>query len=284
MQVVDDPNEIQDCIERVRISGKSIGFVPTMGALHIAHESLMQKAVSENDFNVVSIFVNPTQFGPGEDYDSYPRTYDEDIKLCEKNGIDIVFYPEVQKIYYKDQSISIRIAGLTDTMCGKSRPGHFEGVAMVVAKLFNLVRAHKAYFGQKDFQQFKVIERMVRDLNFNIKLVMCPTVREYDGLAVSSRNRYLNSSERQNASAIYAALREAETIIKNGERNAETINKKINEAMQNNIPDCRIDYAAVYDAVNLSEVDFVKNDVVVAAAVWIGSARLIDNILVKCEV
>ncbi len=280
MKVFKDISEIRKRANAIRVERKSLGFVPTMGALHIAHTELIKTAEEENDFVIVSIFVNPTQFGPGEDYDSYPENFEKDKKLCENTGVDAVFYPEVSDMYPKSHSTTVKVSDITETMCGKYRPGHFEGVATVVAKLFNIINPHRVYLGQKDYQQYRVIERMVGDLNFDLKLVMCPTVREKDGLAVSSRNQYLSEAERGRASYIYRALKEGEELIKKGIKETRLINEKVKNIIKENIPECKIDYAGVYDAYTLKHVDIIKEDVVIATAVWVGKARLIDNIVV----
>lgn len=252
-----------------------------MGALHIAHEELIKKARAENDFVMVSIFVNPTQFGANEDYDSYPGTFEQDSELCRNNGADAIFYPEVQDMYLTDSSTAVEVSDITETMCGRYRPGHFEGVATVVAKLFNIVKPHRVYLGQKDFQQYRVIERMVRDLNFDLDLIMCATVREQDGLAVSSRNKYLNARQRKQAGCIYKALRQGEKLINTGVKKTEVISTKVRDMINRNIPGCKIDYAGVYDAYSLKPADVIRSDVVIGVAVWLGKARLIDNIIVR---
>lgn len=281
MKVFRSAGETQKWADSIRAEQKSIGFVPTMGALHVAHAELVKRARAENDFVVVSIFVNPTQFSPEDDYDSYPRDFEEDSRLCRDNGVDIIFYPEVPDMYLKDSSTVVEVTGITETMCGRYRPGHFEGVATVVVKLFNIVKPHRVYLGQKDYQQYRVIERMARDLDFGIELIICPTVREKDGLAVSSRNKYLNEQQRTQAAWIYRALIQGEKLIDSGEKKADIVNEKIKDTINKNIQDCRIDYAGVYDAYSLKPVDVIETDVVIAASVWLGKARLIDNVLVK---
>lgn len=280
MEIFRSIKDNQAWADGIRAGKKTIGFVPTMGALHIAHVSLIKRAKDENDRVIVSIFVNPIQFGPNEDLSSYPGNFEDDMKLCESNGVDTVFYPESPEMYLKDHSTKISVSELTRSMCGEYRPGHFEGVATVVAKLFNIVKPHRAYFGQKDYQQYVVIERMVRDLNFDLGLIMCPIIRENDGLAVSSRNQYLTEAHRKQAVNIYRALTAAEKLIREGEEKAKRINKRLKDMISNKIPDSIIDYAGVYDAYNLKPVDIIGRVLVVAAAVRLGRARLIDNILV----
>lgn len=281
MDIIKTKKKMQEWADSVRKEGASSGFVPTMGALHAGHSSLIKRARSENGRTVVSIFVNPTQFGPGEDFGSYPRPFDEDRRMCEKLGVDAVFCPETAEMYSGPGYTSVRVSSITSSMCGKMRPGHFEGVATVVAKLFNCVKPDKAYFGQKDYQQFRVIEALVRDLDLDIDLVMCPVVRDDDGLAVSSRNKYLDGSQRAAAPGIYRALLEGESMIKGGEKNGALAVKRIKESIKKSLPGCRIDYAGVFDALDLSPVKNIGADVVIAAAVYVGKARLIDNILVK---
>ncbi len=250
-----------------------------MGALHKAHRSLMSRARAENDFLIVTIFVNPTQFGPGEDYSSYPHNFKEDKEICSRDNVDVIFVPDKDDIYLQGHATTVNVTGgLTDYMCAKYRPGHYSGVATIVAKLLNIIKPHRAYFGQKDYQQFRVIERMTVDLNMNTEIVMCPIVREQDGLAVSSRNRYLTKAQRRSAPYIYKGLKEAALRIKAGEA---VESKYIYEFIMDKIPEAKIDYAGVFDAKKLTPVSNIKNDVVIAAAVWVGKARLIDNVVVK---
>ncbi|MFW6134110.1 MAG: pantoate--beta-alanine ligase [Elusimicrobiota bacterium] len=281
MKFFKEPARVQKWAENIRKEEKTIGFVPTMGALHIGHESLIKKAVKKNDSVVVSLFVNPTQFGPDEDYSSYPRKFEKDKHMCEKCGVDVLFKPGLDDMYEKNHSTAVKVKDLTNTMCGKSRPGHFRGVTTVVAKLFNIVKPHRAYFGQKDYQQYRVIQRMTRDLNFDLELVMCPIVREKDGLAVSSRNKYLDKEQRAQAVFLYKALIKGRKLIEQGVDSVEKINRKIKSVIKENIKQGEIDYAGVYDSVSLKPAEKIDRDVVLACAVKIGKARLIDNILVK---
>ncbi len=256
---------------------KSLGFVPTMGSLHKAHTSLIKKARDENDITVVSIFVNPTQFNQGEDFEAYPKPFNDDVQLCKSLGVNAVFSPSISELYNEKDLTVITVKNLTKKLCGKLRPGHFEGVLKIVSKLFNIINPHRAYFGQKDYQQFKVIEQMIIDLNFNTELVLCPTVREEDGLALSSRNRYLNQIERKDAAEIFKALTIGKKLILNGEKSADIISA----AIKNNLKSSRIEYAGVYDTANLNNINKIENDVLLAAALWIGKARLIDNLLYR---
>ncbi|MFC2061656.1 pantoate--beta-alanine ligase [Elusimicrobiota bacterium] len=283
MEIIERVKDAQSWADSIRSGNKTIGFVPTMGALHVAHSSLIERARRENDQVIVSIFINPTQFGPDEDLDSYPRTFEEDKKLCSEGGADAIFYPAVEEMYGKGRNTTVCVDKITLNMCGKCRPGHFNGVAIVVAKLFNIVKPHRAYFGQKDYQQFRVIQDMVNDLDFDVEPVMCPIFREEDGLAVSSRNKYLNEEERRQAAGISRALKKGEELIKNGEQAADVICSEMDQVVRESIPSCKIDYLGVFDTGILEPVDVIDKEVVLAAAVWVGKARLIDNLLIKTD-
>ncbi|MGC8765965.1 MAG: pantoate--beta-alanine ligase [Brevinematia bacterium] len=280
MKVVEKVSEMQSISETLRQKGKSIGFVPTMGALHEGHLSLVRKARSENQVVVVSIFVNPIQFGPNEDLAKYPRTFERDYELLKKEKIDFLFFPSPTEMYPDDFETYVNLERLPEHLCGISRPGHFRGVATVVTKLFNIVKPHRSYFGQKDYQQAKIIERMVRDLNIDTKVIVLPIVREEDGLAMSSRNSYLSREERTKAVCLYQSLLLAEKMIKEGEivpiRIKEEMKRKILEIAS----DARIDYIAIVDPETLEDVKFIGERVVVALAVFIGNTRLIDNSIV----
>ncbi|MFC5456137.1 pantoate--beta-alanine ligase [Prosthecobacter fluviatilis] len=259
-------------------------FVPTMGALHEGHAALIRAAreIAGPSGNVaVSIFVNPLQFGPNEDFSKYPRTLIEDLSLCRDNGADMIFAPKAEDLYPADRSIVMHETSLSKMLCGASRPGHFDGVCMVVAKLFNLVQCDDAVFGKKDFQQFAIIRRMVRDLDFNVVLHGIETVREADGLAMSSRNRYLTPEERTQAPAIRTTLLAARDAWKAGESNPAALQQLITQQLQEKAPLGRIDYVTVADAVSLQPVTAETEHVVIAAAVFFGAARLIDNIELK---
>ncbi|MGJ8455473.1 pantoate--beta-alanine ligase [Pseudothermotoga sp. U03pept] len=275
MQVIKTVSEMKNLAEELR-KEKSIGFVPTMGYLHQGHLSLVKRSKSENDVTVVSIFVNPTQFGPNEDYTSYPRDLKRDLSMLEKENVDFVFAPEVEEMYPKDYSTYINEERLSRYLCGKSRPGHFRGVCTVVAKLFNIVKPHRAYFGQKDAQQFRVIRRMVRDLNIDVEVVECPIVREPDGLAMSSRNVYLSFEERAQAVALSKSLKLAENLYNSGERSASRITEKITEYLSS-FEKLKIDYVEVVDEETLEPIEKIQRKAIVALAVWVGKARLIDN-------
>jgi len=281
MEIIKSVIEMQKRAESIRLSGKRIGFVPTMGALHKGHISLFQKARDMSDVLIVSIFVNPIQFGQGEDYNRYPRDFASDEEKCLKAGVDIIFYPEKDDIYPSDFSTFVEVYKLSDIMCGRSRPGHFRGVATIVAKLFNIVKPHIAIFGEKDYQQAVIIKRMVKDLNLDIKVITCPIVRESDGLAMSSRNVYLSSDERKQATSIYKSLKEAEKMIISGERNSLVIKEKIRDIIEEN-PSFKIDYIDIRDAENLSEIDIIDGRILIAVACLVGGkTRLIDNIVVE---
>ncbi|HKL10756.1 MAG TPA: pantoate--beta-alanine ligase [Clostridia bacterium] len=264
-------------------NGKSVGLVPTMGFLHEGHLSLIKRARKENDLLVVSLFVNPTQFGPGEDLESYPRDLKKDAALCEGKGADILFAPDAGEMYFEDYGTYVEVSGeLTKGLCGKSRPTHFRGVTSVVSKLFNIVDPDRAYFGQKDAQQVAVIKRMVRDLNFDVEIVVCPIVREEDGLAKSSRNIYLSKDEREAALVLNRSLRAAAERISSGERNGHEI-KAMVEKMIKEEPLSAIDYVEVVDAESIKPIETLKGSVLVALAVRFGKARLIDNICLEVE-
>ena len=282
MKIIKSIQEIKNIITDEKSKGKSIGFVPTMGYLHDGHLSLMKRAKEENDVVVISIFVNPIQFGQGEDYEVYPRDIERDSKLAESVGVDYIFAPEVKEMYPEGYNTFVEVLGVTDKLCGASRPGHFKGVTTVVTKLFNIVTPDKAYFGQKDAQQVYVIKQMVRDLNMNVKIISCPIVREHDGLALSSRNTYLLEEERKQALVLSKSLFWAKDMINKGERNAKTLIEGI-KSMINEMPLADIDYVKIIDYDTFKEVEELKGNILIALAVKIGKTRLIDNILVEVE-
>ncbi|HDN59353.1 MAG TPA: pantoate--beta-alanine ligase [Candidatus Marinimicrobia bacterium] len=277
MKLIEKIADLREEIKRFKREGKIIGFVPTMGYFHEGHLSLMEIARKRSDVLVVSIFVNPIQFGPNEDYNRYPRDLKRDLKLAEERGVDIVFHPDNREMYQENFQTYVNVEKLTKGMCGKYRPGHFRGVTTVVAKLFNIVQPDIAVFGQKDAQQAIVIKRMVRDLNFPVEIVVGPVIREHDGLAMSSRNTYLNDEERKQAPMIYKALKVAREKVKMGNRDAA----KLKEIIENTIataPLARIEYVEIVDDENLEPVSEVKPGTLAAVAVWFGKTRLIDNI------
>jgi pantoate--beta-alanine ligase len=259
----------------------SIGFVPTMGALHAGHLALIQKARRENDYVVVSIFVNPTQFGPHEDFQRYPRPFEKDVTLCAGNGVDLLFHPSPEEMYPPGSCTFVEVTGLQAGLCGASRPGHFRGVATVVLKLFQLVKPTRAYFGQKDAQQVRIIEQMVADLYVPVQVVVVPTMREADGLALSSRNQYLDPEQRRQATVLWRALNEARTRVESGERDAAAIQHLLSERIRAT-PGAVLDYAAVVDAGRLEPVVTQLNGrVLFAVAAQFGATRLIDNLIVE---
>lgn len=280
MEIIQTIREMQIFADEARGRGKIIGFVPTMGYLHQGHLSLVRRAREESDVVVISIFINPTQFGPGEDLSAYPRDFDSDRFLLERENADVIFAPSVEEMYHGPSLTHVYIHRLTETLCGADRPGHFDGVSLVVAKLFNITKPHKAFFGAKDFQQQLVIRRMVRDLNFDVEIVTCPIVREPDGLALSSRNAYLSSDERRRALVLNHSLEEAERLVKEGEGNAAVILNKMREMIEAKNPD-RIDYVSAVDPNTLESIQEIKCPVLFALAVRFGKARLIDNRLVE---
>ncbi len=278
--IVEKVKDMKELSKKYLKENKTIGFVPTMGFLHEGHLSLVKRAREENDIVVVSIFVNPTQFGPNEDYESYPRDFERDVKLLKELNVDVVFHPPVEEMYPKDFSTYVEETKLSRYLCGKSRPGHFRGVCTIVTKLFNIVHPTRAYFGQKDAQQFRVIKRMVRDLNMDVELVECPIVREHDGLAMSSRNIYLSDDERVQALALYNSLKLAENLIKSGERDAGVVKSAMKEFLSR-YDKVKIDYVEIVDEETLEPVKHIEGKVIVAIACWVGKARLIDNVIVQ---
>ncbi len=280
MRVVKTIEEVREQVKAWKREGLRVGLVPTMGFLHEGHKSLIVKAVEENDRVVVSDFVNPTQFGPKEDLASYPRDIERDAKLCEEAGADLIFHPEPEEMYAPDYCTFVDMDGLTKGLCGKTRPTHFRGVCSVVAKLFNIVAPDNAYFGQKDAQQLAVIRRMVRDLNFDIRIVACPIIREEDGLAKSSRNTYLNAEERVAALVLSRALNKGKALVENGEQSAAKVKDVIMEELCKE-PLARVDYVEVVDADSIEPVKEIKGNILVAIAVYIGKTRLIDNFIME---
>jgi len=280
MRIIQEIERMQKISKRARQQKKSIGFVPTMGALHAGHLSLIRRARRENDLCVVSIFVNPLQFGPKEDYKRYPRTIRRDVLLCRREGVDIIFTPRAKRMYSDDCKTSVGVRDLSTSLCGRRRPGHFKGVATIVAKLFNIVAADTAYFGQKDAQQALVIKRMVEDLNIPVKIRVMPTIREADGLAISSRNSYLTAQERLDAAVLYQSMRAAKKAVRAGERDTKKIIRQIKKMILKK-KSARIDYVSLVDSRTLKALNKVSGDTMAALAVWIGKTRLIDNIFLN---
>jgi pantoate--beta-alanine ligase len=275
MKVIRTVSEMQRTADELR-KNKTIGFVPTMGYLHEGHLALVRAAKKLADVAVVSIFVNPIQFGPSEDLSRYPRDFDRDAKLLEQENTDIIFYPDDGEMYEKHFSTYVEVKKLEDHLCGKTRIGHFTGVATVVTKLFNIVKPHYAVFGQKDYQQLMVIERIVRDLNQDVEIVPYPTVREPDGLAMSSRNTYLSADERRKALLISASLRRAEEMFKEGVRDAEAIKAEVNAVLHRE-DGINVEYIDICDAMTLEDIPVMTTKAVLAIACRIGKTRLIDN-------
>ncbi|MEE9487844.1 MAG: pantoate--beta-alanine ligase [Candidatus Brocadiales bacterium] len=260
-----------------RARGDTVGFVPTMGALHEGHLSLIRRARAENDVVIISIFVNPVQFDRNNDYQGYPRPLERDLAMASEEGVDVAFVPDVEQVYPEGYSTFIEVRGsLTDVLCGASRPGHFRGVTTVVTKLFNIIRPDRAYFGQKDLQQAAIIKRLVRDLNMGVEVVTLPTVREADGLALSSRNRHLSGEQRRTAVSIHRALTRATELLISGEMDTAVIVCEVRGVL-NEGGIARIDYVSVVDPETLEEVSEARPGAVVAVAAWVGDIRLIDN-------
>jgi pantoate--beta-alanine ligase len=278
--VVTDIAALRDAVAAARRRGQTVGLVPTMGALHAGHMSLIEAARAETGCVVVSIFVNPAQFGPNEDLGRYPRSLERDRELCDRAGVDLIFHPQPVVMYPPGYRTYVEVTGLQDVLCGGSRPGHFRGVATVVLKLFNLVGPDRAYFGQKDAQQVRVLAQMVRDLNVPVEVRVCPIVREADGLALSSRNQYLEADERCQAAVLYRALREARRLIGGGQRDAEVLRRAMIETIAS-APGAVLDYAVVVDADSLETPARLVpgRPVLLALAVKFGATRLIDNLL-----
>ena len=281
MRFIPDLGKLSIATEKARRLKRRIGFVPTMGALHAGHFSLIKQARKENDAVVVSIFVNPAQFGEGEDFKKYPRRFKKDLEFCRQLGVDFVFLPDKKDMYPEGYSTFVSVEGLSDLLCGSSRPGHFRGVATVVAKLLNIIQPDTLYLGQKDAQQAILISRMVKDLNFSVKVKVLPTVREKYGLALSSRNAYLSKNERAGAAVLFKSLQLAEALIINGQRDAARIISRMKQLIEKN-KQARIDYIAIVDPEQLIEVKKVKPGILIALAVKIGKTRLIDNTTIGC--
>lgn len=271
--------EVRAAVAAARAAGETVALVPTMGALHEGHLSLIRAAKAECQFVVVSIFVNPTQFGPGEDLDRYPRDLERDLALCDTAGADLVFAPSVGEMYGERATTYVEVEELQDSLCGASRPGHFRGVCTVVAKLFNICLPDRAYFGQKDAQQLIIIRKMTADLNISVTVVPCPIVREPDGLALSSRNVYLSPEERRQALVLNRSLKSAVEMVRRGERDASVLARAIRDEIET-ASLARIDYVAIVDGVNLLPADRIAGECLIALAVKFGTTRLIDNAVV----
>ena len=280
MRIIEKISEMQQQSNLWRQQGKTIALVPTMGYFHEGHLALMRHARKLGDILGVSLFVNPTQFGPGEDYERYPRDEERDIQLAKSVGVDFLFMPQVSEMYPEGYQTYVEVTEITKALCGLSRPGHFRGVTTVVAKLFNIIKPHIAVFGEKDFQQLVVIRRMVKDLNMDVTIVGHPTVREQDGLAMSSRNTYLDPEQRRQALALSKALREAQSLVSKGERDAKVITMRARDILEQD-GKVRIDYVEVCDPQTFQRVDTIERPTLLAVAAYVGKARLIDNMVLQ---
>ncbi len=273
-------DKVRETVKNWKAQGLSVGLVPTMGYLHEGHQSLIERAVQENDRVVVSIFVNPIQFAPNEDLETYPRDLEKDSILCNDTGADLIFHPQPEEMYPNGFSTQVVMNNLTAELCGKTRPTHFSGVCTVVSKLFNIVAPNRAYFGEKDAQQLAIIKRMVKDLNFDIEIVGCPIVRESDGLAKSSRNTYLNEQERKAALILSKSILLGKEMAANGERSSAMIIKAMTDLI-NTEPLAKIDYVSIVNAETIEPIDTLCGEVLTAIAVYIGKTRLIDNFMIS---
>ncbi|MCD1126851.1 pantoate--beta-alanine ligase [Jinshanibacter sp. LJY008] len=276
VQIVKTIQQVRETVKAWKKAGLQVGLVPTMGYLHEGHQSLMAQAKAENDKVVTSIFVNPMQFGPTEDLASYPRDLDKDSLLCQQAGVDLIFHPEAEEMYSAGFYSFVDMAGLTEELCGRSRPIHFRGVCTVVSKLFNIVQPDRAYFGQKDAQQLAVIRQMVKDLNIDVQVVGCPIIREHDGLAKSSRNSYLNAEQRQAALCLYRAIQLGCKLMQQGEKQCSVVISQMESCILQE-PMAKIDYISIVDADKLTPVETIDAPILCAMAVYIGNTRLIDN-------
>jgi len=280
MKIVNKVRQMQVLSDKFKKEGKKIAFVPTMGYFHKGHLSLMERGRELADILVISIFVNPIQFGPGEDFREYPRDLERDLSLAEGVGVDVVFIPEAEEMYPPDYQTYLEVTGLTQHLCGLFRPGHFRGVTTVVAKLFNIVKPDIALFGLKDYQQYIVIKRMVRDLNYDIEVVGCPIIREEDGLAMSSRNKYLTPEQRKSALCLYQGIKLAERLVREGQRDAKIIIKEVIDYIESK-PYTQIDYVKICHPETLDDLEYLNDKALLALAVRVGKARLIDNTILE---
>lgn len=282
MRIITKAKEMHDAVREEKSCGKSIGFVPTMGFLHEGHLSLVRESVRQADVTVASIYVNPAQFGPKEDFREYPRDIKRDTEILEAEGVDYIFSPDNEEIYPEGYKTYVEVHELQDTLCGRSRPGHFRGVCTVVLKLFNIIEPDFAYFGQKDAQQAIILKRMVQDLNLEVEIEVLPIVREGDGLALSSRNTYLDQEERKAARVLSKTLEEAREMVKNGEQDSGKVISRMKEMITQE-PRAKIDYVEIVDMENLNPVAKIENEALAALAVFIGEVRLIDNTILKVK-
>lgn len=280
MKIIRTVKEMKEFSSQTRQAGKKISFVPTMGYFHEGHLSLMREGRRRGDVLVISLFVNPTQFGPQEDFKSYPRDFERDRKMAEGVGVDILFAPEASDMYPPDHQTIVQVEKVTQNLCGRSRPTHFQGVATVVLMLFEIVMPHVAIFGEKDYQQLATIQQMVKDLHTNVEVLGMPTVREADGLAMSSRNTYLLPDERKAALSLYRSLQRAKELLQKGERKTAQILREMNEVLRSESL-VKIDYVQICDAHTLEDIDRIEGDAVVALAAYLGKTRLIDNLVFR---
>jgi pantoate--beta-alanine ligase len=280
MKTIKTIKEMKEFSSQARRTGKTLTFVPTMGFFHEGHLSLMREGRKRGDLLIVSLFVNPTQFGPHEDFKNYPRDFQRDSKMAGEVGTDVLFAPEVGEMYPPDHQTNVRVEKVTQNLCGRARPTHFQGVTTVVLMLFEMVMPHVAIFGEKDYQQLVTVQQMVKDLHMSVEVIGMPTVREADGLAMSSRNTYLLPEERKAASSLYRSLQKAKELLQKGEQRADRILLEMKEILQSE-PLVRIDYAQICDAHTLQDVNRIERDVVVALAAYLGKTRLIDNLVFR---
>jgi len=276
MKILDKIEDVRSFVKEEKEKNKLVGLVPTMGFLHQGHLELVNKSLVDNDLTIVSIFVNPAQFGPNEDFESYPRDFNKDVSLLEEKGVECVFAPDVAEMYPENFASKVVVSGITETLCGAKRPGHFEGVATVVTKLLNIADPDRAYFGMKDYQQLKVIERFVRDLNIDAEIVGVPIVREENGLAVSSRNIYLSDDERESALSLVKSFDVVQKLLAEGARDADVIREKVIDFISG-FKYTSIDYVSIVNPETLEYLGFIKGKFLLALAVYVGKARLIDN-------
>lgn len=282
MDIIKTIHRMTGSSEGLRYNGKKIGFVPTMGYLHDGHLSLIKEARKQNDILIVSIYVNPIQFAAGEDCNTYPKDFDRDIKLLEASDTDILFFPDDREIFPEGYKTYIYVEEITEKLCGISRPGHFRGVATIVAKLFNIIGPHTAYFGEKDFQQLAVIRRMVMDLNFDVRIIGMPIIREKDGLAMSSRNRYLNTAQRKAALCLFKAIVKANDLVREGVLSSEKILHEARHIIESENM-TKIDYLVICDPQKFKDVDIISDNTLFALAVKVGETRLIDNCILNLQ-
>ncbi len=282
MEIISDSHKMYQWVQKRKTESKTVGLVPTMGFLHKGHLSLVDVCKKKSDIVVMSIYVNPMQFGPSEDYNVYPRDIERDKELARKSGVDVLFFPDDDIMGVRENYTYVSVEKITENLCGKSRPGHFRGVTTIVTKLFNIVDPDISVFGQKDAQQLAVIRRMVKDLNFSVNIIGSDIVREHDGLAMSSRNVFLSKEQRMQATVLYSSLKHVKTLYDNGEKNTAKLKDVIEKEIKNNAPLAKVDYISIVDKENMSDIDYIKDDVGanILIAVFFGKVRLIDNIII----